>query len=100
MNHVASSQDEIPPELEIFKQMENMSILDILAMASPEIEKALKSPHSEKTIAALAGLFSGFGIEMGVTVPEWAKIASQKAFQAFGIDFIHGLLNTDLVLLC
>jgi hypothetical protein len=82
---------EFPPGLELLGQLEKLSPMQALTMAHPEVAEICNSQNPEAATALFAGLFSGVGINLGVSIPEWAKKASQKGWQAWGIDFFKEL---------
>lgn len=88
---IQTPPQQVPPGLELFAQMQHLSPTEIVASQSPKFAEALKTSDGEKTKEACAGLFWGMGVDMGVPLPDWAKAASEKAWQAMGLDFLRHL---------
>ncbi len=82
---------EVPPDLEIFQQMQHLSPVELMKITLPEIAEAL---DSEPKKGAYAGVFWGLGLDMGVPLPDFAKLASERAWQAMKLDFLPSL-TTD-----
>ena len=82
---------EVPPGLELFAQMQHLSPTEQMAATSPKFADALKASDGEQTKEAFAGVFWGMGIDMGVPLPDWAKAASKIAWQSMGMDFLSHL---------
>ena len=57
----------------------------------PKFAEALKTSDGEQVKEAFAGVFWGMGVDMGMPLPDWAKAASEKAWQAMGMDFLPHL---------
>jgi hypothetical protein len=60
---------------ESFKQLEGKTGSELIQFFSPKL----------KNVHALAGVGSGMGFEVGTAVPEWARRASGKFYEAIGL---------------
>lgn len=86
-NPEASQSATIQPGLEFFAELKNKTGAQQVAAVFPNFAAALARGDS-KQIEAAAGLLSGFGLDLGVPVPEWAKAASRKFWEGNGFDFL------------
>ncbi|MDR3457547.1 MAG: hypothetical protein P4N60_08885 [Verrucomicrobiae bacterium] len=83
--------ETIPPGFEFFGQFEGKSAVEIISLIFPKFAEAIKSDESENVIGAFAGLFWGAGLDLGASLPEFAKKASEKYWQSSGLDFLINL---------
>ena len=86
---VASQSPEIPPGLEFLAELKNLTPVEQMAMALPKFAEAQKTENATEATESFAGVFWGLGLDFGVTLPEWVKTASEKAFQALGFGFVR-----------
>lgn len=85
----ADQKPEISLDLAFFDKFKDLSPVQRIALVSPKLADVLKTDKATEAIEACAGLFWGAGLDLGVPLPQWVKTASERAWQAFGFDFIH-----------
>jgi hypothetical protein len=79
--------EETPPGWEFFDELKNKTHLQMLATMFPKFAEALAN-QDIKHIEGTAGIFSGFRLDLGVPIPEWAKAASRKFWDGMGFEFL------------
>ena len=82
-NSTNTNSEEMPSGLEFFDKLKDKTESEQLAVLAPDFATLLESGNTDK-LAQIAGFFSGFGIDLGAQVPEWAKTASKKFWEAHG----------------
>jgi hypothetical protein len=85
--------------LEWLAKASNLPPLEQLALCSPKFAETLKSEKAIEAIESSAGLFAGFGIDLGVPLPDWVKAASERGIQGLGCDFLSEVKNAEPVAL-
>lgn len=86
-NPEASQGEAIPPGLKFFTELKKKTGAQQAAAVFPAFADAL-ARGDIKQIEATSGFLSGFGLDLGVPVPEWAKAASRKFWDGVGFDFL------------
>ena len=86
-NLTSKENEVIPPGLEFFAALKDKTQLEMMAAVLPQLKSVLESGDSAQK-EALAGLIAGFGIDLGVELPEWVKAASTKFMESLGLDFL------------
>jgi hypothetical protein len=81
------AQIKIPPGMKFIAELKNKTHTQMLANVFPAFADAM-ARGDIKQIEGTAGLFSGFGLDLGVAVPKWAKAASMKFWDGIGFNFL------------
>lgn len=78
LNHEPAPVKEVPPELQCL-QGSHVQVVQAL------FPKAIGNPEA---MAMLAGLLAGIGVDFGEPLPEWAKQASKRFWNATDLSFV------------
>jgi len=82
-----------PPGMEFLDQFKDKSPVQIISQLLPKFADALKTDQAQNAIDAFAGLLWGLGLDLGASLPEWVKSASEKFWQFSGMNFLKNLEN-------
>jgi hypothetical protein len=86
-NPEGSQGEAIPPGLKFVAELKKKTNAQAIADVFPAFADSL-ARGDIKQIEAAAGFLSGFGLDLGVPIPEWAKAASRGFWEGNGFDFL------------
>jgi len=95
VDKVASRVETAPPDLKILGQIQNLTPLQVIALLMPKFAEDLKTEKATEASETMAGFFWGAGLDLGVTLPDWVKAASEKFWKGIGLDFLGELKNAN-----